>query len=231
MRALRNELGRIEGSIIRDRVKAVEEALSRNRVLLFVGQEEEDLNEDIDKLMVSECPKGQRPACMEKFKALSIQGLNLMRNAGQTEVVGDLDTKIETVGEIIEKVKGLPCEVCNSNFQKKLRKEKRAYQTIVIVEKASDKQSERELNFSFIVDTVIEPLANSDRLKILTGLCEGKKSYSRLAQITGLRGGHLTFHIRKLSGAGLIAQEDSKGDYVITERGLEVAKKVSLLEL
>jgi predicted transcriptional regulator len=78
---------------------------------------------------------------------------------------------------------------------------------------------------------MLEPLANAARLKILLSLCEGKKSFSKIAQLTNLRGGHLIFHLNKLSAAGLIAQEDNKGDYVITQRGIEAAKKVSLLQI
>ena len=123
-------------------------------------------------------------------------------------------------------MRGLP-----PKLPKETAKRKRALQTIVLVEKTGDSmQNQEELNISHIVETILEPLANAARLKILVSLCEGKKSFSKIAQITNLKGGHLIFHLNKLLAAGLVAQEDNKGDYIITQRGIEAAKKVSLLE-
>ncbi len=97
-----------------------------------------------------------------------------------------------------------------------------------MVKKPSDGKEE-PIDVSYLVENVLEPLANTARLKIVLSLCEGEKSFSKLNQLTGLKGGHLIFHLKKLSDAGLIAQEDNKGDYITTQRGIEAAKKISIL--
>ena len=77
---------------------------------------------------------------------------------------------------------------------------------------------------------MLEPLANSSRLKIFLSIYEGKKSFSKLSQISNLKGGHLIFHLKKLLDSGLIIQEDNKGDYVITQKGVDVIKKIFLFQ-
>lgn len=225
---LRCELNRLEGSVLKERVKAVENALTQNRLLLYAGQLQDELDEDIQKIPNKECKNHDQ--CLERFKSMATENLQMMKNLKVEEALNDFDTKIDKMEQVIQKAKGSTCEVCHKDFQKKLRKEKRAFQTIVLVEKGDDKD-EAELNIERLVEEVLEPLANSARLKILIGNFEGKKSFSKIAQITGLKGGHLLFHIKKLVDAGLIVQEDNKGDYLITQKGVEVAKKIFILQI
>lgn len=225
---LRCELNRLEGSVLKERVKAVENALTQNRLLLYAGQLQDEIDEDIQKIPNKECKNHDQ--CLERFKNMATENLQIIKDQKVEEALNDFDTKIDQMEQVIQKAKGSTCEVCHKDFQKKLRKEKRAFQTIVLVEKADDKE-EAEPNIERLVEGVLEPLANSARLKILLGTFEGKKSFSKIAQITGLKGGHLLFHIKKLVDAGLVAQEDNKGDYLITQKGVEVAKKIFILQI
>ena len=45
-----------------------------------------------------------------------------------------------------------------------------------------------------------------------------------------LKGGHLIFHIKKLLDSKLIAQEDNKGDYIITPKGVDAIRKIIFLQ-
>jgi len=45
-----------------------------------------------------------------------------------------------------------------------------------------------------------------------------------------MKAGHLAFHLRKFISAKLIAQEATKGDYIITQEGLEFIKKLESLQ-
>ncbi len=65
---------------------------------------------------------------------------------------------------------------------------------------------------------------------MMVDISESKKSFSQLTQLTGLKGGHLIFHIKKLMDAGLIVQENNKGDYLVTQRGVAIAQKLSTLQ-
>ena len=156
IKSLRTELNRLEGSILKERVKAIEEVLTRNRLLLYADQLDEELDDDLDKLLNHECKN--HPQCLQTFKNMTTESLKLIKNANHTQALADLESKIEKIDETIKKAKGSSCEVCHQNFQKKLRREKRALQTIVIVEKPSEaKQNQEELNISHIVETILEP--------------------------------------------------------------------------
>ncbi len=228
VKTLRAELNRIEGSILKERVKAVEQALSQNRLMLYAKQMQDELGEDLEEIVNPQCQKRLR--CIETFRAIATENLNLSQEANPENALADLDSKISKIAQTAEKTKGEPCEECHQNFQKKLKRQKRTFQTVVLVEKASDDQNNEQINIDRLVETVLEPLANSARLKIFLGIYEGKKSFSKLSQISNLKGGHLIFHLKKLLDSGLIIQEDNKGDYIITQKGIDVIKKIFLFK-
>src|SRR5208282_3887943 len=222
---LKAELGRIEGVILKERLSAVEEALSQNRLLQYADLLNEEASEDIDRLLNSDCEK--RAKCHEHFKEQLAENLLIVKSRGSKEALADLDAKISQIGNQAEKAKGTQCESCQTKFQKKLKREKRAFQTIVLVEKTNDDNRNQEvIDVPFIVENLLEPLASPVRLKLLISLYEGKKNFSKLSQIMELKGGHLIFHVKKLLDAKLIAQEDNKGDYIITPKGVEAIRKI-----
>jgi len=225
MKKLRADLNRLEGSILRERTTAVEEALTRNRLLMFANQLQDERSEDIKEMTKPECKN--RSQCIEKFSLMSAENLEIIKALKPEEAIADFDSKIGNLQQTIERAKGAPCEACHLNFEKKLRREKRAFQTVVLVEKVrDDRPYGEELNIDYVVEKLLEPLANSLRLNILVSTFEGKKSFSKLTYITKTKGGHLIFHLKKLLDAGLIAQEDNKGDYIITQRGVDALKRI-----
>jgi predicted transcriptional regulator len=187
----------------------------------------EEANEDIDKLLQADCEK--KTKCHEYFGEQLHENLSIAKSRGSKEALADLDAKISQVGSQVEKAKGTLCEGCQTKFQKKLKREKRAFQTIVLVEKTDDR-SQEVIDVPFIVENLLEPLASSIRLKILISLYEGKKNFSKLSQTMELKGGHLIFHLKKLLDSGLIAQENNKGDYIITSNGVDAIKKIVFLQ-
>jgi DNA-binding HxlR family transcriptional regulator len=133
---------------------------------------------------------------------------------------------------MVEKTKSQQCGNCFSNFDKKLKREKRAYQEIVLVKDINNdtKVHNQTLDIPFLLQNLFEPLGNDSRLKILSIVYEGKKSFSELSKIVDLKAGHLAFHLKKLVNAKLIAQEASKGDYIITQKGLALIKEMLVLQ-
>ena len=226
--SLKAELGRIESVILKERLSAVEEALSQNRLMQYADLLNEEANEDIDKLLAADCEK--RIKCHKYFREQLAENLLIVKSRGSKEALTDLDARINQIGSQAEKGKGTQCENCQTKFQKKLKREKRAFQTIVLVEKTNSDNRNQEVNIPFIVENFLEPLANPVRLKILIGLYEGKKNFSKLSQIMELKGGHLIFHLKKLLDSKLIAQEDNKGDYVITSKGVDAVRKILFLQ-
>ncbi|MFX1274081.1 MAG: winged helix-turn-helix domain-containing protein [Promethearchaeota archaeon] len=69
---------------------------------------------------------------------------------------------------------------------------------------------------------ILSPLSNVLRLKILTNLQNGGRTYSQLEEDIGIKAGHLLFHMEKLISIGYISQENKK--YLITMKGLKILK-------
>ena len=76
---------------------------------------------------------------------------------------------------------------------------------------------------------VLEPLSNKQRLQILKALFAETKTFSALAELTGLRGGNLLFHLQKLQDGGMILQRHERGDYMISEKGYRALRGVAEL--
>jgi hypothetical protein len=75
------------------------------------------------------------------------------------------------------------------------------------------------------LNDILTPLSNVLRLKILKNLCKDGKYYSQLEELTGIKAGHLLFHIEKLKDAGYVIQENKK--YLITLNGRKALNLIS----
>jgi len=66
---------------------------------------------------------------------------------------------------------------------------------------------------------LLEPLSNKTRLTIMKSVFKGENRFTDFAKVTGLEGGQLLYHIRKLVNSGHLTQFESK-DYVLTRMGM-----------
>ena len=80
-----------------------------------------------------------------------------------------------------------------------------------------------------VVKELLEPLANIQRFQILKSLTIQTRTFSEITQMTGLRGGNLLFHIKKLTESGMILQRHERGDYIITDKGYKTIIAISEL--
>jgi DNA-binding HxlR family transcriptional regulator len=229
IKSLRNDVNRIEESVLKQRLLAIEETLSQNHLLVYANQRSETIDENLSCMLKSDCDK--KGKCLEYFKAKIEDSTRAIKESGPKKAISNIDDKIAENELMVEKNKGSTCEACFANFHKKLKREKRAYQEITLVEDTSKTVSVNGLDIQFLVDNLLEPLANHSRLTILSSVSEGKKSFSELSKIANMKAGHLAFHLRKLMSAKLIAQEATKGDYIITQKGLELIKELGSLQL
>jgi len=228
IKSLRNDMNRIEESVLKQRLLAIEETLSQNHLTVYARHRSESINEDISLMLKSDCAK--RGKCIEYFKEKIEDNTRTIQQLGPKKAILDINEKIAESTLMMEKIKGKTCEKCFANFHKQLKREKRAYQEITLVEDSNKHKNNDNLDVPFLVDNLLEPLANYSRLTVLSSVTEGKKSFSELSKITNTKAGHLAFHLRKLVTAKLIAQEATKGDYIITQRGLELIKKLESLQ-
>jgi DNA-binding transcriptional ArsR family regulator len=187
------------------------------------------LNEEADEdLNPTSTPHAKKRTTMPPIHQNPLtENITNAKSQDPKQAIANLDTKINQIGDHIEKAKGTPCETCQTKFQKKLKREKRALQTIILVQK-TDPQNPQTIDITDVVENFLEPLASPARLKILLSLSQGKKNFSKMAQTMNLKGGHLSFHLKKLLDAQLIAKEDNKCDYIITAKGIDAIKKINI---
>jgi len=230
IKGLRADMNRVEETVLKERLRAVEDTLSQNHLLVYAGQRSQSLNQDIALLLKEDCQN--RDKCLEHYKNTIEENTQVIKQSGPKVGLADLDVRIAETELMVEKTKGQQCGNCFSNFDKKLKREKRAYQEIVLVKDVNDDKivNNQSLDIPFLLRNLFEPLGNDSRLKILSSVYEGKKSFSELSKIVDLKAGHLAFHLKKLVNAKLIAQEASKGDYIITQKGLTLMKEMLTLQ-
>ncbi len=69
------------------------------------------------------------------------------------------------------------------------------------------------------MQSVLNPLANAWRIRVLTTLKRGDHSLTELGRALELKTGHLQFHLRALVEAGFIELDRRRHRYSLTERG------------
>ena len=154
----------------------MEEALSQNRLMQYADLLNEEASEEIDKLLNIDCEK--RTKCHEFLKEQLTENLLIAKSRGSKEALADLDIRINQIGSQAEKAKGTQCERCQTKFQKKLKREKRAFQTIVLVEKTNeDNHNQKVIDVPFIVENLLEPLANPSEAKNSYHFVRRKKEF------------------------------------------------------
>ena len=80
-----------------------------------------------------------------------------------------------------------------------------------------------------VVNELLVPISNVQRLVVLKALAKAPCSFSELSAATELRGGNLLFHLQRLTASGMIVQKGERGDYHISERGLKALEMVNEL--
>ena len=67
---------------------------------------------------------------------------------------------------------------------------------------------------------IVSPISNKVRIQILQSIYRGENRFNDLSRATGLEGGQLLYHIKKLKEADYMDQFESK-DYVLTPKGIK----------
>ena len=122
------------------------------------------------------------------------------------------------------------CDTCFSEVHRLFEKQVDLMQSLGIYQSSEQgKESAGEIPDEAVVKDLLEPVANIQRFQILKSLMVQTRTFSDISQMTGLRGGNLLFHIRKLTDSGLILQRHERGDYIITDKGFKTMTAISQL--
>jgi DNA-binding transcriptional ArsR family regulator/predicted site-specific integrase-resolvase len=221
--SLRTELKRFIENANTQNVQTIVSDLKDNYAGLFVNHHVDTANTELSKNMVPDCKMKEQ--CFGVFMEFLQATAKHIKNDRVSE---------DLVSSYREQLKGMrkkgPFERCGTCFEEVNRlfeKQVELMKSLGIYNRTNKETPVNSvLSEEDLVRNILEPVANIQRFQILKSLAGQTRTFSDLTQLTGLRGGNLLFHIKKLTETGMILQRHERGDYVITEKGWKTLNHV-----
>ncbi len=189
----------------------------------IIGHVLDDIEGGLESNMVKRCD--MRDTCKSNFTGFLQKNASLIK---QDEVHEDVILKNQSdLNGMRSNAPSKQCEKCFSNVQMLFGKQVDLMRSMQIYD--TDKEKKQEISVlpdELIVNDILEPLSNKQRLQILKAIAIETKTFSALSELTGLRGGNLLFHLQKLVDSGMILQRHERGDYMITDKGFKVLRSI-----
>ena len=225
---LRAELKRFIERANQQHVDLVLTELKKNYSGLFTNQLVESAEADLSTHMAGDCR--MRDECYGLF-------MDFLKNTAQH--IKDGKVSDEIIQSYREQMKAMQsrspsdrCGSCFSEVHRLFEKQVDLMRSLGIYTKSGDTgDSIAEIPDEIVVKDLLEPVANIQRFQILKALATQTRTFSDISQLTGLRGGNLLFHIKKLADTGMILQRHERGDYIITDKGFKTMTALSELHL
>ncbi len=200
--------------------------LKQNYAGLFVNDQLDTAKSELSANMVADC--GMRDKCYGVY-------LDFLQNTSKH--IKDGQVSEEIIRSYREQLKGMQaagpferCDTCFSQVYRLFEKQVDLMQSLgIYAENGSTDDIITDIPEETVVKDLLEPVANILRFQILKSLAAQTRTFSDLSNMTGLRGGNLLFHIKKLTDSGMILQRHERGDYVITDKGFKTLNAVSAL--
>jgi len=223
---LRTELKRFIERANQQHVDTVLTDLKKNYSELFTNHQVDTAKEDLSAHMVGDCK--MRNKCYEVF-------MDFLQNTAQH--IKDGQVSEEIIQSYREQMKTMRskgpydrCDTCFTEVHRLFEKQIDLMQSLGIYANAREAgDAALEIPGEAVVRDLLEPVANIQRFQILKALATQTRTFSDISQLTGLRGGNLLFHIRKLTDTGMILQRHERGDYIITDKGFKTMTAISQL--
>ncbi len=223
---LRTELKRFIQHANQQHVDGVLSGLKKNYGDLFTKDQVESAKTDLSAHMASPCK--MREKCFELF-------MDFLQNTARHIKEGQVSEEI--IKSYQDQMKAMRkkgpfdrCDTCFTEVHRLFEKQVDLMQSLGIYQSAEHgKESVGDVPDDTIVKNLLEPVANIQRFQIVKSLTAQTRTFSDISQLTGLRGGNLLFHIKKLTDSGMILQRHERGDYIITDKGFKTMTAVSHL--
>lgn len=227
--SLREELKHFQEAVLEDRIASISELVCRYEGIVYEDAVAASARAFQDRMRRDCPPQYKREECIGGLvEELRGDAERLMRS-------GDLKGCVEGIvnednGEL-ERFKGMPCERCLEAYVAERDRLIGVAQRLAGLK--ADLASRGKLVYmgemqDAAISSVIEPLSHEARFRMLRRLADGNLSFKELAEVSGFEGGHLNYHLVKLSQAGLIAKA-SDGRYALTDKGCGVMALVRRL--
>lgn len=189
----------------------------------IIGHVLDDIDGGLESNMVKKCD--MRETCKSNFTGFLQKNASLIK---QDEVHEDVILKNQSdLNDMRNNAPAKQCEKCFSNVQMLFGKQVDLMRSLQIYN--TDKEKKQDISLlpeELIVNDILEPLSNKQRLQIMKAIAIETKTFSALTELTGLRGGNLLFHLQKLLDSGMILQRHERGDYMITDKGFKVLRSI-----
>jgi predicted transcriptional regulator len=223
---LRTDLKRFIERANQQHIDGVLLELKKNYAGLFTDHQVETAKENLQAHMVTDCK--MRETCHEVF-------MDFLKNTSRH--IRDGQVSDEIIRSYRDQMKAMRsrgpfdrCDTCFTEVHRLFEKQVDLMQSLGIYQKAgADPGEPAEIADDSVVREVLEPVANIQRFQILKSLMVQTRTFSDISQMTGLRGGNLLFHIKKLTDSGLILQRHERGDYIITDKGFKTMTAINQL--
>jgi DNA-binding HxlR family transcriptional regulator len=199
-------------------------ALNYNRTIVdYVLEMSQDL---VDNL------KCERPDeeenCKNMLSERQEEYLKLLKAGKFTESYNGIEKSLERAPMMIQNFDemGRPgCVSCIESGMSLMRSNMQLLSQLKLIETpavslAQNTATVNSLDAEKANDLIVSPISNKVRIQILQSIYRGENRFNDLSRATGLEGGQLLYHIRKLKEADYMDQFESK-DYVLTPKGIK----------
>jgi predicted transcriptional regulator len=175
------------------------------------------------------CARGEDEVrCKRTMKELQRQYLEMLKEGRINDSLGTLKQAIDKTLEKEAELKVGGASSCAECMKKEAEfleiNEGLLTQLTILQEPRSvvlnEKNGITSLDPVALETGVLDPVAHRARLQVMLSIFRGENRFADFTAATGLRGGHLLYHINKLLDSGLMQQYESK-DYVLTRKGLK----------
>ncbi|MCW4011623.1 MAG: winged helix-turn-helix domain-containing protein, partial [Candidatus Bathyarchaeota archaeon] len=227
---LRLEINKFRAEI-RQRLEVIENevnkqvALNYNRTIIeYVKKTSIDLVENLN------CNRPDEEAfCKSQMSQMQTPYLQHLEAGNFPQAYAALEKaqqQLSEIGNQFQKEERLRCVGCIESQTQLLESNKRLISQLRLIESpavalGSNNQTIDQLNPAITNDSIVNPISNKTRIQILQSIYRGENRFTDLSTNTGLEGGQLLYHIKKLTEADYVYQAENK-DYVLTTKGLRV---------
>lgn len=210
--------------------ESIENLITTNHVKIYASQIKDLKKFKIDTILRQDCSGKER--CGKLFNEYFDQ-VQKACNYYETNLVFQiLNDKLGEVEEKIASISEDECKTCYKELYSSLQEIDQNLHEIAgkyVLSLTPSRDKTDEFNARQIVKNFLKPISHPARLEIINHLLKGSRSFNQISEITGFKGGHLIFHLKKIKETGLVRQDGVKGNYYITPKGVKIMKMLQNL--
>jgi DNA-binding transcriptional ArsR family regulator len=233
LRSMISELKEFQELMVDDRVGEIQDALSKEYRQIAYDNSISEADRKFRADMSADCPPDERSGCID----------DLVNNHLRSDITqfdnAPPEMARQTLKSIVDRDNAQcaryssGCDGCMKLYKAErdrlLEMGEKFAQYRQSISSHGNGMYFRQLPDDLAVSEIIDPLSHKARFAMLKSLTSDGRSYKELGEVTGYTGGHLLYHLNKLTDAGLVRKDGDTGLYQITEKGsgvMEIVRKM-----